>query len=322
MQVPKIELKMPEGAVTAGLPTLAAGMQSWRNARNGFIVVTAPFTADPDKNNTEWYGEACRGLREDQIRRELLIDFTARGGQKVFPYLEQFPKKFQVNPWAEIPKNYDIVCGMDFGGRNPTAIIWFAVNERGHFHAFSEFYKPSTPPEIARYLKAHPYYHRLQKIAVDPSVFNKNQHHFTEKWEVITSIGDMLNDLGIYQLERGNNDRVAGLERLKYMFRHSESNPSLDAYFTISKDCPNLWKELTSILYKDESPEQLVNKNPSEDTVKKGDHAFDATKYGLLSWSVPAALADKPKAHMFSLHQIEEDIDAMLDKENLEGLLI
>lgn len=321
MNVPKIELKIPAGAVTTGLPTLADGMQSWRNKNNGFVVVTAPFTADPDKNNDDWFISASKGLREDQIRRELLIDFTARGGQKVFPYLEQTPKKYFVRPKGEVPKNNTIVCGMDFGGRNPTAIIWFCVNERGHFHAFSEFYKPSTPSEIARYLKAHPYFHRLQKISIDPSVYNKNQH-LNDDSGIITSIGDMLNDLGIYQLERANNDRVAGLERLKYMFRYSDASPDLDPYFTISEECPNLWKELTSIVYKDESPEQLANKNPSEDTVKKGDHAYDATKYGLLSWSVPAALADRPKLHQFSLARIEEEIDEKNEAEDLTGYLI
>lgn len=318
MKVPKIELKLPEGADSSGLPSLASGMQSWRNKNNGFVVVTAPFTSDPEKNNEEWYTNACKGLRDDQIRRELLIDFTARGGQKVFPYLDQSPKKYFVKPRGEIPKNHTIVCGMDFGGRNPTAIIWFDVNERGHFHAFSEFYKPSTPSEIARYMKAHPYFHRLQKISCDPSMYNKNQH-LNDDSGIITSIAAMLDDLGIYQLERGNNDRIAGLERVKYMFRYSDTAPDLDPYFTISTECPNLWKELTSIVYKDESPEQLVNKNQSEDTVKKGDHAYDATKYGLLSWSVPAALAEKPRAHTFSLHKIEEEIDEMLDREERDN---
>lgn len=296
-------------------------MQAWKNS-NGFTVLTVPYHADPKKNNKEWLDKARLGLRDDQFRQEVLIDFSARGGQKVFPYLETFEKKFLVKPWGEIPKNYTIVAGLDYGSRNPSVVLWCAVNERGHFHVFSEFYKPSSPTEISRYLKNHPYFHRLTKLSGDPSIWNKNQNQFHENYTIIKSVAEMIHDLGVYQLEKANNDRIAGLERVKYMFRHSEKDVGLQPYLTISEDCLNLWKELTEIVYKEESPEQLANRNASEDTVKKKDHAFDALKYVLLSWKVPGELVDKPKLHEYALENIEEEMDRRADKETIEDLLI
>lgn len=317
---PRVVLEVPKTATRDGLIPVANGMQSWRNS-NGFVVVTCPYHADPEKDSWEWYNQAKKGLRDDQFRREVLIDFTARGGQKVFPYLSVTPNKWFVNPWGEIPKNYTIVASMDFGSRNPTSILWYAVNERGHFHVFSEFYKPSNPSEIARYIKNHPYFGRLSKISGDPSIWNKNQHQLMDQFNVITSIAEMIQEAGVYQLEKGNNDRLAGLERIKYMLRHSETQ-ELKPYLTISKDCPNLWRELTEIVYKEETPEQLQSRNASEDTVKRHDHGFDSLKYGLLSWSVPSELALKPEANENSLDALEDELDRARERDDMEGLIL
>jgi hypothetical protein len=303
---PRVILEVPKTATP--LPEPAPGMQAWMNS-NGFAVITLPYHADPKKNNWEWYNQARKGLRDDQFRREVMIDFTARGGQKVFPYLEQNPGRWRVKPRGEVAKNLSIVAGLDFGSRNPTAILFASVSERGHIHVFSEFYKPSNPSEISRYLKNHPYFNRVQKICADPSIWNKNQHHLAEQYNIILSIADMMQDFGVYQLEKANNDRFAGLERLKYLFRYSETNPNLEPYLTISEDCPNLWRELTELVYKEETQEQLQNKNESEDTVKRRDHGFDALKYLCLGWSVPSELVAKPAHNEFSLQAILDRMD-------------
>lgn len=320
MRPPQVVIPVPKTAKTTGLPPVIGGMQSWENS-NGFVVLTVPYHCDEEKNSMAWYENARRGMRDDQFQREVMIDFTARGGQKVFPWLEKHPERWRVKPWGEIPRNYTIIASLDFGSRNQTAILWYAVNERGHFHVFSEFYKPSNPSEIARYIKAHPYFPRLTKIAADPNIFNKNQHTLSEQYNMVISIADMLQDLGVYQIERGNNDRLAGLERVKYMMRYSET-VELKPYVTISEECPNLWRELVEIVYKEETPEQLANKNASEDTVKRRDHAFDALKYGLLSWNVPSDMAMRPRAHENSMMAVEEEIDRRLERDTLEDILI
>tara|TARA_R110000868_G_scaffold242882_9_gene498517 strand:- start:486 stop:1448 length:963 start_codon:yes stop_codon:yes gene_type:complete len=316
---PRVFLDVPKTA--SPLPSPGGGMQAWINS-NGFTVLTVPYHADPKKDNWEWFNKAKKGLREDQFRREVLIDFTARGGQKVFPYLTQNPGKYFVKPRGEVPKNHYIVGGLDFGSRNPSAILLGSVNERGHIHVFAEFYKPSNPAEISRYLKNHPYFHRLQKIAADPSMWNKNQHQLAEQYNIITSIADMLNDMGIYQMERANNDRLSGLERIKYLFRYSSEKPDLDPYLTISEECVNLRKELEELVYKEETPEQLTNKNESEDTVKRRDHAYDGLKYLCLSCSVPSDMLTRPVAHEFSLRSIEDQMDLDYEHDSFDDLII
>ena len=309
---PRVVLDVPKTARVDGLLPVNQGMQSWRN-QNGFVVLTVPYHSDPEKDNWTWYDMAKMGLRDDQFNQEVLIDFTARGGQKVFPYLDKFKNKYLVKPWAEIPRNYTIIAGLDFGSRNPTAILFAAVSERGHVHIFSEYYEPSNPAKIARYLKSHPYIHRTLKISADPSIWKNDQHD--ERGETIRSVADMLTDLGVHIHEKANNDRLAGLERVKHMFRHSDDNPGLQPYMTISSDCRELWKELTTIVYKEENPTQLVNKNQSEDTVKKKDHAFDALKYLLLSWGVPSDGMDKPRPDENSLDAVCEEMDRRREEE-------
>ncbi len=302
----KLKIDIPKtGIAIQGAPY---GMKAWKNQKNGYAVVACHFSADEEKNNLEWFNAETKNLREDQVKQEYLIDFTSRAGQKAFPFLEMDPKRWTRETRYPIPTNHTIIAGLDFGGTNPTSINFYSVDERGRFHSFWEFYKPSNPGEIARVLKGHPMWPRVLKVVADPSIFNKNQHH-KDHHEVVKSIGEMLEDLGIYNLERGVNDRVAGLQRVKHMLRYSEYSPNLEPWLTFSPECKNQFKELIGLVYLDQSQEQLLNKNPEEDVVKKNDHAYDQLRYALMSWKVPAEFISQRTDDQFSLKVIEEEID-------------
>ena len=184
----RLNIQEPKGASSDGLIKPPYGMKSWRNFKNGYTVAACHFSADPEKNSLEWFKEETKNLRDDQVRQEYLLDFTSRAGQKAFPYLEMDKPRWVKETKYPIPQNHVIIAGLDFGGTNPTAINFFEINERGKFHCFWEFYKPSSPGEIARVLKNHPLWPRVMKVVADPSIFNKNQHH-KDHHEVIKSIG-------------------------------------------------------------------------------------------------------------------------------------
>lgn len=300
-------LKPPNSALFDNLPTLPRGMKAWRNANNGYTVCAIHFSADPSKDSLEWFKAETKTLRDDQIKREYLLDAASRSGQKAFPYLEMKPHKWLRETKYPIPKNHTIIAGLDFGGTNPTAITFYQIDERARFHAFWEFYKPSSPGEIARVLKNHPLWDRVQKVVADPSIFNKNQHN-KDRPDLITSIGDQLEMLGIYNLERGVNDRIAGFQRVKHMLRYSEFNADLNPWLTFAPECVNLWRELTGLVFKEQSPEDLLNKNLDEDVVKKNDHAYDQMRYALMSWKVPSEFEEKPPPDELSFRAIEDEI--------------
>lgn len=319
-----LAIEPPDSALEPPYP-VPEGMAAWRNAGNGFVVVACHYTADPKKRNDEWYTQACKNLRPDQIERELEINFDSKAGAKAFPFLEYHESLFRRDPPYPIPSNWKIVVGLDYGARNATSVHWYAVDEHRRFWAFDEFYCPMNQykgglPAFAEYLKNHPYYPRVRRIVADPSIFNKNQNVLEAKESGAQSVGtlmsvaDLLIKLGITKLVRGNNDRLAGISRAHQMFNWRGDEKSSNPLFLIGKKCNKLWWEYINLVYKLDDNE---NKNADEDVVKRNDHAFDESKYALLSEEAPAgAPAIDPRAGFATLQTIEDEIDARYAKEN------
>lgn len=319
-----ISIEPPENSLEAPLP-FPDGMVAWRNAKNGFCVVACHYTSDPEKCNDEWYAQACKNLREDQIERELEINFDSKAGAKAFPFLEYNEKLFRQDPPYPIPEHWRIIAGLDYGARNATAVTWFAVDEHRRFWSFDEFYVPMNQYKgglaaFADYLKSHPYYPRLRYIAADPSIFNKNQNVLEAKensvksYGTLMSVADLLIKQGITKLRRGNNDRLAGITRCHQMFNWRGDPVSTNPFFFFGKKCNKAWWEFTNLVYKFDDNEK---KNADEDVVKRNDHAFDQHKYAMLSVDLPAGAPRlDPRAGFATLKSIEDEIDEMHNKEN------
>lgn len=316
----EIAIEPPLEATEFSVPE---GMRGWKNKKNGFTVLAIHYSADPEKRSDQWYSEACQNLRDDQIERELEINFDSKAGAKAFPYLEHNEDLYRIDPPNPIPANWKIVVGLDYGGTNPTSVHWYAIDEYRRFWSFDEYYVPMNKvkggyPEFAKYLKTHPYYSRVRKIVADPSIFNKNQNVLVTKETnqkahgTIMSVAELLMKEGIYKLQRGNNDRIAGLNRIHTMFNY-RGDGLTKPYLFIGTKCRKQWWELCNIVYK---PDDNENKNPDEDVVKRNDHAFDETKYALLSEDIPAEVVHSQKAGGTTLKEIEDEIDEKYNKEN------
>jgi hypothetical protein len=297
-----LAIESPEHALEPPFP-VPEGMAAWKNAQNGFVVVACHYTADPEKRSDEWYTQACKNLREDQIERELEINFDSKAGAKAFHFLEQNEGLYRKDPPMPIPGHWKIVAGMDYGARNPTSVHWYAIDEHRRFWAFDEFYCPMNQykgglPAFAEYLKSHPYYARLRRIVADPSIFNKNQNVLETKETggqatgTLMSVADLLIRQGITKLHRGNNDRLAGISRAHQMLNWRGDTKSSNPMLLFGKKCNKLWWEYINLVYKLDDNE---NKNADEDVVKRNDHAFDESKYAMLSEEAPAgAPGDRP----------------------------
>lgn len=324
----ELAVEPPKDSLPAPLP-VPEGMRAWRNRKNDFVVVVCHYTADPEKRSDDWYTAACKNLREDQIERELEINFDSKAGSKAFPFLEHNETHFRRDPPYPIPSHWKIVAGLDYGSRNPTSVHWYAIDEWRRFWAFDEFYCPMQELQgglaaFAEYLKKHPYYPRTRFIVADPSMFNKGQNvletkeNGRESYGTLMSVADLLSKapLSITKLQRANNDRVAGLTRVHQMlnWRENISDEHGQPYLFVGKRCNKLWWELTNLVYKiDDNPD----KNSAEDVVKRNDHAFDELKYALLSQDLPSESAPpENKAGRYRLKDIEDEIDEAYAKEN------
>jgi len=326
-EYPLIKLKAPENSIREGLLPVPDGMMAWKNKKNDFVVLGVGYYADPEKRTEAWWREATKNLRPDQVERELLINFDSRGGEKVFPFLEREPHKF-VRPATDyrdgqhwkIPKHWRIIAGLDYGGRNPTSIHFYAIDEDGTWHSVWEHYEPSHYMTISEILKQHPLWPRVIKTVCDPSIFKKDQNKYKDHQEVIVSIGELLQEEGVHNLERANNDRISGLQRVLQMFGQLPGLDDPPTRLLISEDCANQYTELSRLVYKEETTTQLLNNNPSEDVVKKNDHTYDDLRYALMSWDFESKEVKPDLKNPFALSTVIHELDQR-DKRKKRGLL-
>jgi hypothetical protein len=108
-----------------------------------------------------------------------------------------------------IPKTWERIIGFDHGLRNPTAIVFAAIDpEEGEVIVYNEYYKPNTlVPEHAKNLKKlleEIPYGLLRFIKADPSVRNKTDPVNGK------SVQGLYQEYGIY-LSEGNNNIETGL---------------------------------------------------------------------------------------------------------------
>lgn len=326
--VPKFQI--PKGADTNIIGEPIEGMLFWRNLKNEFLVAACHYTADPEKRSEEWFKAATKGMRADQIQREYEIDFESRAGQKAFWYLSENPDRWFVPNLGprDIPKHWRIRGSLDYGSLNPSAGYIYAITDQRHVIALYEFYKPAErgmpiTPEIAQFFRGeHPEFpvpkelcKRIETIIADPAIFRKTQEIGGEE---MRSIADLLEEQGLYTLEPGENERQAGLERYHDMLRYNPDEPNEEPWFTICKRCPNLWRELNTLVYDELPPHLLMNKNKKEDVVAKDDHGYDSSRYLLMSVSMPSGKPEKKKAPAGSLEAFEKD---MFRGQNRERIL-
>lgn len=324
----EITVEPPVNCLPPPLP-VPDGMVGWKNRKNGFTVVACHYTADPEKANDEWYAQACQNLRDDQIERELEINFDSKAGAKAFPFLEYHEGLYRRDPPDPIPAHWKIIAGLDYGARNATAVTWFAVDEYRRFWAFDEFYHPINTYKgglaaFAEYLKNHKYYPRLRYFAADPSIFNKTQNVLETKetggkaFGTVMSVADILIKQGVTKLQRGNNDRLAGISRAHQMLNWRGDAKSTNPLFFFGKKCNKLWWEYINLVYKLDDKDE---KNAEEDVIKRNDHAFDESKYAMLSLEAPAGAPHiDPRAGFATLKSIEDEIDEMHNKQNSEDV--
>lgn len=315
--------KIPHDAIVNPYQINQEGMITWKNARNGFMVAAVHYTADPMKRSEEWFRESTKMFRPDQVEREFEIDFQSRAGQKVFGFLAKNPRRWRI-PNIDlnrlVKKGWRIIAALDYGTTNPTSIHFYAIDNHRRFYSVFEYYEPSNTRKIAAVLKGahpgyeHPLWRYCEKVVVDGAIFNKNQDD--GMFEGHRSIGDLLEEQGIYNMERATKDRIAGLERLKDALAPAvfDGRPSL----YICERCVNQWEELLAMVYDELPPHLLLNKNQKEDVVQKNDHAYDETRYALMSIQAPSNEPPAPKPGDGTLGAVEKQMD--LDDNDQQGV--
>jgi len=315
---PTWELPKPGQRVVVG-----RGLSMYQNTRNPFLVVTLRYEADPKKDPLTEEGRAwlideqrdlgcyriCRscdrplGIEDESCpecgdetelilsnkwKREYEIDYQAQAGSYVF---DAFSRARNTCKPFRIPPSWRRYRSIDHGVRNPTAVLWIAVDPDRHVWVYAEHYEAEkTIDHHARRIhdiSARIDYHalgltgsdlrrmempdwtpteefikrtvRLYRTIGDPSMANRTQKE-------MKTVRQRYADHGIY-IARANN-AGAGLETINSMFSAGT--------LTIFETCENLIREVEHLVW-DEHVDPAKNKK--ERPVDRDDHGVDALKY-------------------------------------------
>jgi len=110
---------------------------SIRKTDLGFNVMRLHYTADPDKDprtpeGKHWLEETQRGISAARFRKEYEIDYTALGGQLVFPGFDESVHMVPLAKQSKLdPAYFTVWMACDPHPRAAHAFLWLAVNADG-----------------------------------------------------------------------------------------------------------------------------------------------------------------------------------------------
>lgn len=171
----------------------------------------------------------------------------------------------------EIPKDWERFVALDHGLRNPTAVVFGAIDpKQGIAYIYDEYYKPNAlVPEHAE--KIRPKVEeipmgRLRFMIADPSIRNKSDPINGK------SVQSLYSEYGLF-FQPANNDVEAGILRVNSYIERGK--------LKIFNNCINLRKEGIGYKFPELSMDAL-NKNLDERPIKAHDHIMDALRYALM----------------------------------------
>jgi len=163
-----------------------------------------------------------------------------------------------INP-ITIPKTWDKIIGLDYGFKNPTAIVWLSVDYDGTCYIFDEYYESERLiTDIANASKRHG---ALTCIA-DYSIKSPGKDG-RSIWTELLSEG--------LKLMESNKDKLANINLVNKLFKQKK--------LFIFRNCEKLIWEIKN--YKWKRLRLGDEKSIPEEVVKINDHANDAMMYGL-----------------------------------------
>jgi len=174
-----------------------------------------------------------------------------------------------------LTRQHRIYVSIDYGWRDPTAILWHAVAPDGTITTFAEHYQPQMT------------------IAEHCQVFHKKNAELGVQPYLVVGDPALAQTSGVkgtsYQQEFNLHNvnvvidiipRQIGVG-LNKMQQYVKTNPKTGKpFWQITYDCPNLISELSKLKYKRRANRQLeMSLNKLEDIQDRDNHAFDSARY-------------------------------------------
>jgi PBSX family phage terminase large subunit len=201
-----------------------------------------------DANEIE---EARKDMTVDRFAQEYLADFRKAEGL-VYP---EFSRDIHVVDDDKIPQFKEIICGVDFGYTNPSAILKIGVDFDNNYWIVDEWYKTQQTKE---------------QLIVALGTMNPNYvYPDPEDAEGVAK----LQEAG-FNVMPVNKNKIEGINKVRECIKQGR--------LRVKRGCINFLEEIESYHY----PDDNGNGNLKEEPVKEKDHLQDSLKYCLYNHDV------------------------------------
>lgn len=187
--------------------------------------------------------------------------------------LAEYTREKHVIPKAPLGEGWYRFCAMDWGFAKPFSIGWYAVNTEGRVIRTGEWYGcPGEPNEglrmgakaVAEKAWSMSVDQNATTMVADPACWNKNDD--------LPSIAETFEAAG-FTMVKATNDRINGLNQLHDRLQAigEDGRPM----FMVMDNCAH-W--IRTVPYLTADP-----RNPEDINTELEDHAYDETRYALMS---------------------------------------
>jgi len=218
---------------------------------------------DPD------YEKRLMGFQSHLVKALRWGDWDVIVGQ----VLEEFSRERHVIPRPNLDLSWYRFAAMDWGYAKPFSIGWYAVNEDGRVIRYKEWYGCTGRPNEGLRMDAQAVAQKAWEMSVnetvrvmvaDPACWAKSGEG--------RSVAETFEDVG-FEMVPGNNDRINGLQALHDALH--AVGPDGKGMFLISERCSD-WLRTVPYISADRY-------NPEDIDTESEDHAYDETRYALMS---------------------------------------
>jgi len=253
------------------------------------------------------------GVNTPAYKRWVLGKSTALEGSVFTEFVPDPEECVHIVPPFELPKQFTIGRGMDYGMINPTAVVWAGKDMVGNLWVDRLHYAPEQPEQrdqwtVSRHVEVildnDELYDEVTYFPADPSMWITKEHPDTGS---TFCTADEFQDAGV-QIYRANNAREAGLQAMLDMILLDADRchpvtlevPSPKLFILDRPENEPLIQELTGLLWA--KPEGTTEVGRPDDCQKKNDHAYDALRY--LIMESPFRISERGPEERVYQHQI------------------
>ena len=210
--------------------------------------ITYSSQTNPHFPEEEW-DEVKKEMPEAVFKQEYEAAFIERAGM-IYP---EWDKAAHVVEPFQIPSNWYVYAGVDFGYTNPFAVIWVAIDPDGNYYIIDEYYEPQRQlNEHIISIKGRQDWVTTMYFA-DPS----GKQYIAE-----------LQTRGLY-CGPAINDVLTGINRVAELLKSGKMK--------VFSHCRNTMIEFDHYMWEDARKSR--RKDMKEQPKKQDDHAMDALRY-------------------------------------------